>query len=254
MEKLIIGNLKMNIVSDVERENYFKSFKKSIRNKKLKQTKIILCPPTIHLETFTKKIKNKNVSFGAQNVYYENKGSYTGEISPAMVKNFGGEYVIIGHSERRKYFNETDKTVNQKIKLSLKEKLQPIFCLGETSEERKSGELKNIISKQLKKGLADIPKNKIFKVIIAYEPIWAIGTGDIPTSENIMEVQILIKKILVDNFSLNINKLPKILYGGSVNYRNAKNLCLDVGMDGVLVGGESLHPVDFLKIVEVLDK
>ena len=254
MEKLIVGNLKMNIISDTERENYFKSFKKSIGNKKLERTKIILCPPVIHLETFTKKIKNKNVSFGVQNIYYENKGAYTGEISPAMVKNFGGEYAIIGHSERRKYFNETDETVNQKIKLSLKEKLQPIFCLGETSEERKNGKLKDVIGKQLKKGLADIPKNKIFKVIIAYEPIWAIGTGNIPTVENIMEVQILIKKILVDKFSLDINKLPKILYGGSVDYRNTEKLCSDAGMDGVLVGGESLHPIDFLKIVEVLDK
>lgn len=254
MKKLIIGNLKMNIVSSTERENYFKSFKKSIRNKKFKQTKIILCPPVLHLEAFTKKIKNRNISFGAQNVYYENKGSYTGEISPAMVKNFGGECVIIGHSERRKYFKETDEIVNQKIKLSLKEKLQPIFCLGETSEERKAGELKNVISRQLKNGLAGILKNKILKVVIAYEPIWAIGTGNIPTVENIMEVQILIKKTLVDNFSLDIDNLPKILYGGSVDYRNTKKLCLDAGMDGVLVGGESLHPVDFLKIVEILDK
>ncbi|HFC76883.1 MAG TPA: triose-phosphate isomerase [Candidatus Moranbacteria bacterium] len=253
MSRLVIGNLKMNIVSKVERNNYFKSFAGSIRNKKFSCTKIILCPSIIHLESFVSKIKNKNVSFGAQNIYYENKGAYTGENSPAMVKNFGGEYVIIGHSERRKYFGETNKDVNKKIKLALKEKLQPVFCLGEKLEERENGNLKKTIKEQLELGLKNIPKNKLSKIIIAYEPIWSIGSGKMPTAEEVMEVQILIKKILIDSFSLNIKKLPKILYGGSVNYRNVEEVCIKSGMDGVLVGGESLHPVDFLKIVEIID-
>ncbi len=256
MNKLVIGNLKMNIVSKIERDNYFKSFRDSIKGKKFETTSIVICPPAIQLESFMRGIKNKNVSFGAQNAHWENSGAYTGEISSAMVSGIGIEFQIVGHSERRAQFNETNDVVNKKLISSFKNSLTPVMCIGESLSEKDSGETKAVILKQLTEGLKDIPKNKISKMVIAYEPVWSIstsGTGRVPTAEEIMSVRILIQKILADKFGLTIAQMPRILYGGSVNYKNTKEVCIDSGMDGVLVGGESLHPSSFIKIVEVLE-
>jgi len=254
MNKLIIGNLKMNIISKIERDNYFKSFRESIRGKKFQNTSIILCPPIIHLEYFLKGIKNKNVSFGVQNIYWENSGAYTGEISSNMVKYIGAEFVVVGHSERRKYFNETNSEVNKKITAIFKNKLTPVMCIGESLAEREAGKTKKVITEQINKGLTEVSKANISKLVIAYEPIWSIGTSKISTGEKIMSVRILIQKIFADKFGLAIGKMPKILYGGSVNYKNIKEVCLEAGMDGVLVGGESLYPASFMKIVDVLEE
>lgn len=244
----------MNIVSKIERDNYFKSFKDSLKGKKFQNSLIVLCPPAIHLESFLKNIKSKYVSFGVQDAHWENSGAYTGEISCVMAKNCGAEFAIIGHSERRNHFNETDETINKKIISSLKENVMPIMCIGESLAERNFGETKKIILDQILRGLSGVARTKISKMIIAYEPIWAIGTGETPTGEEIMGVRILIQKIMADNFGLSMKQMPKILYGGSVDYKNVKEVCLDAGMDGVLVGGESLHPASFIKIVEILDK
>lgn len=253
MKKIAIGNIKMNIVSRVERDNYFKSFRDSIKGKKFENSSIILCPPVIYLESFIKGIKNKNVSFGVQNAYWETKGSYTGEISSAMAFGVGAEYQIIGHSERRKSFGDTNEIVNNKISAAFKNNITPIMCIGESLEKKESGETKSVILKQLNEGLEGISRTKISKLMIAYEPIWSIGTGKVPTTEEIMGVRILIQKILADKFDLTLKQMPRILYGGSVNYKNTKEVCIDSGMDGVLVGGESLHPSSFIKIVEILE-
>lgn len=252
--KILIGNIKMNIISQVERENYFKGLENSLVGKNFKNVQIILCPPVIHLETFKKEIKDKSILLGAQDIHNEESGRFTGEISAPMVKNFGGDYVIIGHSERRRYFGESDEVINKKIKIALKNNLISVFCIGETELERKNGVIKAVLLKQLLKGLADIPEKKISQIIIAYEPIWAIGSGKVPTGDEIMEVRILIQKILMDNLSLDFKKIPRIIYGGSVDFRNIKEVCVESGMDGALVGGESLHPTDFIKIGEVLEK
>lgn len=244
----------MNIVSQAERENYFKGLENCLAGKTFKNVQIVLCPPVIHLEAFKNKIKNRTVFFGAQNIYSEESGRFTGEISAPMVKNFGGDYVIIGHSERRKYFNESDEIINKKIKIALKNNLIPIFCVGETELERKDGAIKAVLLKQLLKGLADIPEKKISQIIIAYEPVWAIGSGKVPTGDETMEVRILMQKILMDKLRLDLKSMPKIIYGGSVDFKNIKEICLESGMGGVLVGGESLHPADFIKIGEVLEK
>jgi len=257
MNKLVIGNIKMNIVSKIERDNYFKSIREGMRRKKFQNSSIIFCPPIIHLESFAKSIKNKNIFFGVQNAYWENSGAFTGEVSSAMASELGAKFQIIGHSERRASFNETDDIVNKKIISAFKNNLIPIMCIGESLKEKESGETKNIILKQLNEGLEGISKNKISKLAIAYEPIWSISTsgdGKIPTAEEIMGVRILIQKILADKFDLTIKQMPKILYGGSVDYKNVKEVCLNAGMSGVLVGGESLYPASFIKIVEVLEE
>lgn len=243
----------MNIISPTERENYLRGLENGLAGKNFKNVQIVLCPPVIHLEAFKNKIKNKLIFVGAQNIYSEESGRFTGEISAPMVKNFGGDYVIIGHSERRRYFNETDELAGKKMIVALKNNLIPIICIGETKKEREAGKIKAVVLTQLLERLEKIPKKKISQIIIAYEPIWAVGSGEIPTGDDIMEVRILMQKILMDKFGLSFEEMPKIIYGGSADFRNIKEVCIESGMDGALVGGESLHPADFIKIGEVLE-
>ena len=251
--KYIIANLKMNLLSPQERERYLTSLAKEVQGKKIKNSEIILCPPFVHLEAFG-KIKNKNIKLGAQNVFSEEKGSYTGEISPAMLKNFGCEYVILGHSERRRYFSENNEDINLKIVAAIKNGLHPILCLGETKAE-KEGELTlQIIEKQVHECLVGISRAKLEQIIFVYEPVWAVGSDLIPTSNEIMEAKVLIRKILAEMFGQKYIKNVQILYGGSVNCKNSKEVCTDPGLEGVLVGRESLIPHEFMKIVDVLDK
>lgn len=253
MKKIIIGNLKMNIVSQAEREQYLKTFKKEIATKKALQTEVVLCPPSIHLESFA-KVLGKKVSLGGQNCFWEEKGSYTGEVSPAMLKNFACEYVIIGHSERRKYFGENNQTINQKILASLKNSLCPIVCVGETKDERKSGETMTVITRQVKEAFAGVTAGKLEKIVVAYEPIWSVGSDSIPTSNEIMEAKVLIQKILSQSFSKKYVERVRIIYGGSVSAKTVKAACIDSTMDGALIGRESLIPREFLKIVEIINK
>lgn len=243
----------MNIVSQVERENYFKGMENGLVNKNFKNVKIVLCPPFVHLESFKNRIKNEAVFFGAQNIHEEEVGRFTGETSAPMIKNFGGDYVIVGHSERRKYFSENNELVNKKIKVALKNNLIPIVCIGETEEDRVSGQIKSVIMSQIMESLDGIADKKISQLIMVYEPVWAIGSGRVPTSDEIMEIRILMQKILTDKFNLSLDEMPAIIYGGSVEHKNIKEVCLESGMNGVLVGGESLHPADFIKMGEVLE-
>ncbi len=254
MNKLIVGNLKMNLLTIAERDRYLESLKKELKGKEITETDIVICPPSVHLESFVSKIENKEFSVGAQNIFWEERGSFTGEISALMVKNIGAEYVIVGHSERRKYFNETDEVVKNKINSILTNGLHPICCVGETLEDRQSGKTADVIISQLHEGLADVPISKITSVVIAYEPVWAVGSDAVPTSDEIMEVRILIKKVFADTFGQPVAERMKILYGGSVKAATAKQLCLDPGMDGVLVGRESLIPLEFVKIVETISQ
>jgi len=253
MKKIIIGNLKMNLLSAQEREEYFSIFKKEQGNVKLKNTDIILCPPSIHLESF-KKWNNKKIYLGAQNIFSENSGSYTGEISPLMVKNLGSEFSIIGHSERRRYFGETNQEINAKIVLALKNGLKPIICVGETKIEKDSQVTQRVITEQVKETLAGIGRVKAENIIIAYEPVWAVGSDEVPTSNEIMEVKVLIRKILVDIWDKKYAEKVAILYGGSVNAKTARQVCVESEMEGALIGRESLTPYEFFKIAEIIDK
>lgn len=243
----------MNLLSNPELERYFKSFKSQIKGNSFKNVGIIVCPPFVYLQDFVKKVKNKKVRIGLQNIFWERSGSFTGEISPVMLKNMGGEYAIVGHSERRCYFGENDEMVNLKIKMMIKERLTSIFCFGETMEERGAGLTSRVIINQIQKGLKDVTPSGLEKIIFAYEPVWAVGTDVIPTSNGVMEVKILIKKILTEKYGIKYAQKAVILYGGSVKSKFVSQVCLDPGMDGVLVGRESLDPVEFLKIAKMLD-
>lgn len=253
MGKMIVGNLKMNLLTIVERDRYLESFKKEFKGKKIDDSVIVLCPPAVHIESFGKKIKNKIVSVGAQNIFWEERGSYTGEISAAMIKNTGAGFVIIGHSERRGYFAETNATANAKIKVALKNGIIPIYCVGETKEDRAAGNTARIVSEQVIEGLAEVPLGKVGLVVIAYEPVWAVGSDVVPTSNEIMEVRILIRKILTDAYGVAVAEKIRLLYGGSVKATTVNQVCIEPGMDGALVGRESLVPREFIKIVEIID-
>lgn len=252
MGKLIVGNLKANILSSQEREIYISSFKKILAQKKMKDLKIVLCPPFVHLEYFAKNIKSQSVKIGAQNAFWEGSGSFTGEITPAMIKGVHGEFVIVGHSERRRYFHETDEIANAKMRLIFKSGLRPIYCIGESREERNNGETKQVITRQIQEGLKGLSPVNLEKIIFAYEPVWAVGTDVVPSSNDILEVKILIKKIIVEMYGIKEVEKIIILYGGSVKAKTVKQVCLDPKMHGVLVGRESLNPSEFLKIAEII--
>lgn len=252
MQKLIVGNLKMNLLSPQERDRYLAWMDKELKNKKLENSEIVLCPPYVYLEAF-KNWKNKKVKIGAQNMFPEEKGSYTGEISPAMLKNFGCEYVIIGHSERKRYFSESNHEINLKLISALKNGLKPILCVGESRVEKENHETMKVITRQVKEALANIKRAKAGQINIAYEPIWAVGSDAVPASNKIMEARLLIRKILVEMFGKKYAEMTRILYGGSVSPKLVGQTCIDPGMDGALIGRESLIPHGFIKTAEIIN-
>lgn len=217
MKKIIIANWKMNPDSPEEAVKIFNEIKVGS----------VVCPPF----TFIPLLKNGVL--GGQDLFWEEKGAYTGEVSALMLKNLGCKYVIVGHSERRKYFNETDESVNKKLKSAVSAGLIPIFCVGETEEERNAGRAKEVVERQIRAGVEG-------EIIIAYEPVWAIGTGNACGVDDAKEMLEFIKTI----------KNVPVVYGGSVNGNNAKSYVKDAGYDGLLVGGASLKPDEFLKIIK----
>jgi triosephosphate isomerase len=213
----------------------------------IKKGEIILAPPFTSLYSVSEAIKGSKVSLAAQNMYYEDKGAFTGEIAPGMLKDIGCTYVIIGHSERRKYFHDRDEDVNLKVKKALSVELKPIMCVGETDEERVKGITQSIVGRQVKQGLSGV--EKIDNVVIAYEPVWAIGTGKVATSAQAQEVHKFIRGILKEMYGGAANDM-RILYGGSVTKDNIGELIGMEDIDGALVGGASLKPDGFLGIIQ----
>ena len=247
--KIIIANWKMNPATFIEAENLLKIIKSGI--KKSDDVKIVICPPAVYLA----KIKtDSDFKLGIQNIFWEDKGAYTGEISAPMAKKIGVSYAIIGHSERRQYLNETDEMINLKIKSALKNNLKPILCVGETLEEKNQDKTSEIITKQLETALKNISKFQILnsRFYLAYEPIWAIGTGETPTSNEVMSAALLIRKIISGLYDRQTADNLSILYGGSVTGKNASDFINGAGMDGLLVGGASLNASEFNKIVNNL--
>lgn len=209
---------------------------------------VVVAPPFTALASVAALLKTGSITLAAQNVFWEEKGAFTGEIGPAMLKETGCTYVIIGHSERRQYFHETDETVNRRLKTALKASLIPIVCIGETLAEREADRTFGVIERQIRSGLIDLSLDEIGKVIIAYEPVWAIGTGKTATPEQAQEVHGFIRKLIAQLFSREIADRMRILYGGSVKPDNVDQLMAQADIDGALVGGASLKAEDFARI------
>lgn len=211
---------------------------------------IVVCPPFISLTAVWNVIQGSNIALGAQNLYWEQSGAFTGEISAPMLRSTGCTYVIIGHSERRSYFHETDETVNKKILTALAEGLKPIVCIGETLEEREKGETFDVVTRQISGGLAGFSPKQMETVVLAYEPVWAIGTGKTATPEQAQDVHIFIRNLLLDMFGEVTAEQTRIQYGGSVKPENVVVLMEQPDIDGALVGGASLKAESFEKIVK----
>jgi len=250
---LIIGNWKCNPVSLEEASRLFGMIKSRIS--KNENVKIVVCPPFIYLVSLITSVKD-GLAFGSQDCFWEQKGAFTGEVSPLGLKNLGCQYVIIGHSERRKYFNETDEVINKKVKATLKSRLNPILCLGEEtrdtfdSQGKALNEMNLIVAEQLENALTDVPAARIRDIVIAYEPVWAIGSGQACSSDEAMKAGLFIRKTLTKMHDRNTAEKASIIYGGSVNSKNVNDYVKKANLDGVLVGGASLNASEFVKIVE----
>ncbi len=243
---IIAGNWKMNKTT-IEAEELAAALTPLVSA--ARDREIVLAPPFTSLEAVSETIRGTNVSLAAQNMHWEDKGAFTGEISAEMLLDLGCKYVIIGHSERRQYFGETDETVNKKVKQALKKGLLPIMCVGETLAEREAGRLNEIISRQVTGGLKDVGAADMKKVVVAYEPVWAIGTGKTATPEQANEVHALIRQQVESLYNADIAEGLRIQYGGSVTPDNVSQLMAMPDIDGALVGGASLKPESFAELV-----
>ena len=214
------------------------------------EAEVVVCPPFVCLDAVRKEAAGSNIKLGAQNVHFEKSGAYTGEISADMLLAMGVEYVIIGHSERRQYFGETDCTVNKRAKAALAAGLKPIICVGESLEEREKGVTNDLVGMQTKLALQGIPAEEVDKVVIAYEPIWAIGTGKTATAAEANETIGAIRKAIAQVYGEEVASKVRIQYGGSMNPKNASELMAQSEIDGGLIGGASLKAEDFSKVVK----
>lgn len=210
---------------------------------------VMIAPQFTALAPVSDVVRGSRVSLGAQNLFWETEGAYTGEISPVMLVSVGCKYAIIGHSERRQYFDETDETVNKKIKAAIKNDLVPVLCVGESEKERESKETFSVLDKQVKKGIEGFSSDDLETLVIAYEPVWAIGTGKTATTDQAQEAHQFLRSVLEKSFGNMLAKSIRILYGGSVKSNNIAELMAMPDIDGALVGGASLDPEIFSKIV-----
>jgi len=243
---VIAGNWKMNLTPS-KAKAVIEELKPLVAGKDNCTT--ILCVPFVDIATAVEAAKGSNIKIGAQNVHFEEKGAFTGEIAADMLLEIGAEYVIIGHSERRQYFGETDETVNKRVLAALKAGLKVILCVGEVLEEREQDITAEIVSMQTKIALLGVDEEMMKNVIIAYEPVWAIGTGKTATSDQADEVCGIIRNVLSVKYGKAVAEATTIQYGGSMNAANSAELLSKVNVDGGLIGGASLKPVDFSVIV-----
>lgn len=246
-KKLIAGNWKMNktasdgvtltkdIVAEIGRET---------------SVDVVICPPFTALESVGRTLEGQAVKLGAQNVHHEKSGAYTGEISAEMLRSLYVTHVILGHSERRTYFGETDAFINKKVVTSLASQLKPILCVGETLAEREAGSTLTVVQTQLEGGLKGVTPEQITTVIIAYEPVWAIGTGKVATTAQAQEVHAFIRDLLTKLYGAPLAQKVRILYGGSMKPSNAAELLAEKDIDGGLIGGASLEAKSFVELVK----
>lgn len=245
--QIIAGNWKMHTTL-AEASILVEGLKKALAQTTTER-QVVVCPPFTGLSTVTDLVADTAIAVGAQNMHFEEKGAFTGEVSPVMLSDIGCEYVILGHSERRQYFGETNETVNQKIKTALRFAMTPIVCVGESLAQREADETEAFIATQLEAGLAGLTADEVKTIVIAYEPIWAIGTGRTATSTQAEEVCAFIRKRIATIFGADAAESVRVLYGGSVKGSNAAELLAEADIDGALVGGASLTADDFMAII-----
>ena len=248
---IIAGNWKMNkTLSET------KAFAESIKPMlgKHKWCEVVLCVPAVNISGAVKAFKDTRVAIGGENCHYEASGAFTGEVTVEMLKEVGAKYVIIGHSERRQYYNETDITVNKKTHAALAAGLRPIVCVGESLEQREMGVTEELISYQVKMALSGLNESQVRRVVIAYEPIWAIGTGKTATAEQAGAVCSHIRAIIRKEYGARVARAVTIQYGGSMNAKNAAELLAQPDIDGGLIGGAALKPEDFMAIVNAANQ
>lgn len=250
-KKIVAGNWKMNM-DYAEGISLFSEIVNMVRDEKKGDQQAIICAPFIHLNSLA-KLGGTTVHIGAQNCHQNASGAYTGEISAKMIKSVGCSFVIIGHSERRQYFAETDALLAEKTKAALANGLTPIFCIGETLDERNNGDYFNVIKSQLTNGIFSLSAEDFAKIVIAYEPVWAIGTGLTASSDQAQEVHAFIRAEIATQFGSEIAEGVSILYGGSCNPKNAAELFAQQDIDGGLIGGASLKSRDFTDIVKAFN-
>jgi len=244
MKPIIIANWKLNPTTASEAKKLVESISKKVGSI---PAEVVFCPPAIYYSLLPKNVKK-----GAQNCYFEERGAFTGEISALMLKDMKCDYVLVGHSERRKYFSETDEIVNMKLEAILSAGLKPVLCIGETKKQRDTGEVQTVLRRELEGALKGISGSKLLKLgfSVAYEPIWAIGTGRPCDPEEGQKMKLLIGKILANIYNPNTSSKIPILYGGSVNSSNAEGYIKEAGFSGLLVGGASLKDKEFVEIVK----
>jgi triosephosphate isomerase len=244
--KIVAGNWKMNKTAS-EAAALIVGIKKEVAG--ITKVDVVVCPPFTDLKDAAAATAGSNVDLGAQNIHWEASGAFTGEISAAMLKDLGVTYVIIGHSERRQYFGETDETVNKRTKAALAAGLTPIVCVGETLSERDGGKMESVVVRQVKAGLADLGAD-LKKIVVAYEPVWAIGTGRTASPAQAQEVHALIRRTLAEISSGDVANSIRIQYGGSMKPDNAKELMSQPDIDGGLIGGAALKADSFAAIIK----
>lgn len=245
----VVGNLKMNLLSRGECEKYLTLLRREIDSKEFERVRGILCPPSIHLSRFTHL--PPPFTLGAQNTFWERDGAFTGEISPLMLKDAGVEYVIVGHSERRALFGETDEMIAKKTHALLKHLLTPILCIGETTEERQRETTTNALERQIRAVFPGLSPMQAEKIILAYEPRWAIGTDIVPSTQDILQVKVYLRKLFTELYDARLAERMTVIYGGSVKSTFLSAVSWEAEIDGVLVGRESLSPHELIKMMEL---
>lgn len=250
-KKIVAGNWKMNKTLQ-EGLSFSNELKGLLDNKEIK-CDVVIGAPFIHLSEIAKVLDGTKINVAAQNCSDKESGAYTGEVSAEMVASTGADHVILGHSERRAYYHETPELLKEKVSLALSNNLTPIFCVGEVLEERESDKHFEVVASQLKDSLFELSKEDFGKLIVAYEPVWAIGTGKTASAEQAQEMHAFIRKTIAEKYGKDVADNTSILYGGSCNAGNAKELFSNPDVDGGLIGGASLEPAKFLPIIEAFN-
>lgn len=248
--KVIAGNWKMNM-TDPGAVELVKQLKESLRS--FNEVELVVCPPFTSLSSLSKILAGSNIGLGAQNLFWESSGAHTGEVSAEMLLSVGCKYVIIGHSERRQYFGEDNQSVNRKVKSAIAGGLTPIVCVGERLEQREAGKTEAVVEDHIRGGFEGLSSEQVSKTIVAYEPVWAIGTGKTATPEQANEVHLFIRELIKELYDADLSSRTRILYGGSVKPENARSLIEQPELDGFLVGGASLKAESFAAIAREVE-